>query len=298
LALVALATILACGGSTKATKEDRSEGKAIEAERLLRESKAAMEKLDAESAETKLGEVREILDSEDGRRHPDRAFLADDLKAAEVQLVDVKKELARREHERQVAERRSFVAEALGKLEKAVMDLGDPDEVSPERLEAVTGAQEALADELAKGASLESSAPEYDAYVKTVRKKIEVVAPATQRATLVLAFRNGPYLSQVEANELEEKAKAEAEVADKVPLLIEAKTKLESCVARGKDFFAKDPKLSKLRFTDAPGGAKTSAQIVSSCERRAKALGKQLDKLKKPPKTTKKNVSRKSARKK
>ncbi|MBK6686845.1 MAG: hypothetical protein IPG45_20430 [Deltaproteobacteria bacterium] len=275
---------LACASGPTASREDRSESSALEIERSLREAKAAMEQLDAETAEARLTRARALLESPDGRRHPDRAFQADDLKLAERQLVEVKKEVARRDLERRVGQQRVLVEEAYNQLEVKARALDDPDQVDEAKIEAVGSAQAAVADRLLEGTPLEAEAPPYAEFVKKVRKKLEPFAGVRERANRVLAFKRGPIATYAEATELLTRSQAEEDPVEKVTLALEAKSKLEACVTRAQQLVGETNELGRLRFGEIAGGAKTGAQLLNGCQKEAKITSKLVDKLKKAAK--------------
>lgn len=275
---------LACASGPKASREDRAESSALEIERSLREAKAAMEQLDVDTAEDRLSQARALLDSPDGRRHPDRAFQADDLKLAERQLVDVKKEVARRDLERRVGQQRVVVEEAYNQLEVKARALDDPDQVDEAKIEAVGSAQAAVADRLLEGTPLEAEAPPYADFVKKVRKKLEPFAGVRERANRVLAFKQGPVSTYGEANELLTRAQAEEDPVEKVTMALEAKAKLEACAARAQQLLGEANELGRLRFGEVRGGAKTGAQLLTACQKETKTTAKWVDKLKKASK--------------
>lgn len=271
---------VACASGKGSSKEDRSERSALVIERSLREARAAMAKSDAETAKSELEEAKAALASEDGRRHPDRSFFADDLKRAEGELAVLEKELARQALERKVGQQRAAVEEALNGLEVAAKALKDPDSVTEDTIEVVGDAQAKVADALVEGTALEAEAPVYAEFVKKTRKRLEPYGPLRERANRILAFKLGPVATYAEAEALLLKAKAEEDRAEQATLAIEAKTKLGVCLERARVMIGETPELAKLRYgAEGKSDSRSGAQLLAGCEKEQVATAKWITKL-------------------
>jgi hypothetical protein len=256
-----------------------AEDKSIDAERAMTAAGGAMDRLDVETAEEKLRDARELLDEPAAAHYPDHTFLMQQLEREEKRLVEVKAEVEKRRLEEAVTLQTQKVEALLGKLDEALRPL-DGSAVTKDQIEAAIEARSDVREQLTEGDPLVPRSDGYRVFATKTLDGLDRVEKVLDRANTVVAFTAGPVAKSVSASELVAKAEAEEDPAERVPLLLEARGELEACAKSAKSMAASAPELGKMAF-DVGGKGLSPKALEKSCTTRAKALAKQIDKLKK-----------------
>jgi hypothetical protein len=294
--------ILACaalaGCASQKSREDLAEDRSIEAERLLMQANEAMDRLEADSAEEKLAEAREVLSDPAAKHWPDHSFQMQDLQAKEERLEAVKAELLRVRLEEQVKAQTAKVDELVKQLDLALKPLTGRDGAAytKSRIEEATDVRSDIIERLNEGVDLEKRSQSYQEFAKSIAERLKAVPEVIDAANRAVAFNEGPVASSKRARELMDDAKKEDDPKERAAKLIEAKGELDRC-ANGATEVAKEASLAKVRFDD--GGKKTTAKVLAqSCQKRAKALKTQIAQLEKKAKAKAKAKPAKSKKRK
>ncbi len=276
-----LTGLLSLSCASQKTKEDLAEDRSTEAERLLFSAKASLDRLEPDDAEEKLKRARRVLQDPAAAHWPDHDFQMQDLATKEERLGTVRAEVARIALEKAVKAQTEALEAVAVKLDLALKPLRAQDAAAytASQIDDAGEARSSVIDRLKEGAELESRSPPYQTLAKSVAEQVKQVPDVLQRAQRAVSFAEGPLRASQHARVLVEEAKSEADPAEKVARLIEAKGELDRCATSAGEA-AREPALAKVRFEDG-GRATTPKTLIQSCRKRSKALKRQITALRK-----------------
>ena len=266
---------LGCGPKTYHQRLNSSERLASEADDLLGRAERALEALEPDRARSYLDDARQVLLKSDSNLYPEYEMLKDRLKADDARLPVVASTRAKRDTDREVAERREAIARAEVRYQQALDRLAAKD-LRHSDLEAFDRAEKDLREEL-KPAELEKRSETWAAVLKAHREFVERSASRAAAARERVAFLEGPAAASLAARKLLPEVRQAKSLEDKVALEQQVVAKLDEC-AKGKKFLERSQALAAS--TVWLGGEELAPKaVVRACAKNLAAAKKTLVKL-------------------
>ncbi len=271
--------LAACGPPSLKARLINAERRAGEAEDALDEAEKAMAELEPDKAVSHLKRARAKLSDPDVGYYPERGLIGDRLARAEAQVPQVRAERERRDLEQKVNKQRLRVEKVLPAFEKARAVPGAKT-LDRDAVDEAEDAIEDLQDVLNDGQALEVKQADYASYAKALRAKLEAVAPGVKLARARLVFAEGPGERRAEAEAIMKRAAAAKAREDRLDLFEDAHEKWVDCSEKGRKRIKENSALAKAAIS-LQGKTTTPDAVVRLCEKRAVAVAKQVNTLKK-----------------
>jgi hypothetical protein len=281
LAVIFLALSLAACGGKKNLKERTAHGEELseEAEPLLNAAEQDLQKLDADSAEKRLREAREMLSHPDIELYPDGEMHRSRLAELQARVAPVRQEKERRELETAVEKQRDAIVQAMDALNTALEGLERKD-AGPPQVEGSLKAVERVRERLKDGKPLEAKSEDYAASARRNEARLEQALAKIKTAQQVIEFVSGPAAARTEAEALVKKAKAERNPDTQLTLYTDARERFRRCGEAAKQLIAKAPEIEKSPI-QVEGQTTTPKAVTTRCTTQADSLDKTVTKLEK-----------------
>jgi hypothetical protein len=279
--LIGVALVFACGGAQPTGRErvEHAENKGLEAERAIDQAEAALDGFEPDRAESLLEDAADALRDPNIAAYPEHQLLKERVRSAESRVISVRAEIARRDLEARVNERRKKIEEALAALTKSMEAVKKPF-VSKKEVETAWEAAEEVREEIEEGEELTSKDPAYAAWVREVLANLAKPRSEMDSAKKLVAFKEGSLEKRRAAAEALDRAKAEKDPADQRELYGEALAGFRACEGEAKKLSSSDPDLAKRPIALAAEEKPTSAKALKKiCAQEAKSIDKTLAKL-------------------
>jgi len=278
LAPLLLGVLLAACGP-KNLKERTRHGEKIsdQASSLLDDAESDLAKLDADKAEDRLEDAKELLANPDIELSPESGMLQSRYSELKARLGPTREEKARRELEAAVEKQRDIIVQAMSEVSTALEALEAKD-AGPAQVKALLDSVESTREKLKDGKKLESKSEDYAASARRTEQRLDQAVAKARSVQQVIDFVSGPATTRQEAEELVKQAKAEKDLDKQLSLYTDARDRFQRCGETAKQLIAKTPVLEKSPIQVA-GQTTTPKAVASGCGTRADSLQKTVAKL-------------------
>lgn len=267
----------ACGPKTMEARLRDAEKHADRAAGHLDDAQRAMEQLEPSPMEDALEEAKEELAEQDTGLHPEAGMHQDRYAELAAKLPQVKAEREKRDLEQRLdAAREKIVPRVHAMLE--TQEALTPAAPARELVEALESKAKAVREAIDDDASLFEKSPDFAAWVKSQRGKVDRALEQAARARRGLAFLEGPAAAWRDAQAKQVEARAKKTPGEKEPGLAEARERLAAC-EKDAGPFTQDAASSAVAFTLAGGKPQTPAQLQAACRAALKAADAELKKV-------------------
>lgn len=280
----------ACGPRSMKQRLAHGEKRTDEATLLLNDAERELQNLEADRAEEKLTEAKELLVHPDVELSPEGELLRGQLTELTARVPKVREERARKEREAREERERQALMAAVEKQRDAVVQAMDAVTVALIALEqkdagraqvdAVFDAVKRARERQQAGKELETKSPDYAASARNTAKRLEQAEARARLVQRVTDFVSGPYSASQEAKALERKAQRERDLEKRLALYTDAHQRFRRCGEEAEKLLAELPEFAR-RPLPAAGRAPTLQAAASGCGKKAGTLQRTLTKLEK-----------------
>lgn len=285
LLLIALG---ACGPRSMKQRLAHGEKRTDEATLLLNDAERELQKLEADRAQEKLTEARELLEHPDVELSPEGEMLRGQLTELTGRVSKVREERAskdreareeraRQELEAAVEKQRDDVVRAMEAVTTALSALEQKD-AGRAQVDAVLDAVKRVRERQQAGKELEAKSPDYAASARNTTKKLEQAEATARLSQRLIDFASGPYNASQEASALEKKAQRERDLEKRLALYTDAHQRFRRCGEEAEKLLAELPELAR-RALPVAGRPTTLQATASGCGTKAGTLQRTLAKL-------------------
>jgi hypothetical protein len=276
--LVALA-LAACGPKNLRERTAHGEQRSDEASELLNEAERELQALEADRAEARLKEAKELLTHPDVELYPEAEMLRSRLGELQGRVATTRQERAQKELDAAVEKQRDGIVRVMEALSTALEGLERKD-AGPRQVEAVLTAVERAQEQLREGKPLEAKSEDYAASARRTEQKLTQATAKAKLAQQVIEFTSGPVAARQEAEALEKKAQANKDLVMQLTLYTEALERFRRCGEASQQLIAKTPELERSTI-QVDGRATTPKAVSAGCTTKAQALQLKVTKMEK-----------------
>jgi hypothetical protein len=280
VSLLMSVALVACGPKNLKERTRHGEKLSDEASSLLDDAEQSLRKLEAERAEEKLQDAKELIAHPDIELSPESEMLRSRYTELQAMLAPARQEREKRALDAAVEKQRDEILRAQEALNTALEGLERKD-AGPAQVEAVLTAVERIQDQLREGKPLEAKSEDYAASVRRTEQRLTQATAKAQFTQQVIAYTSGPVATKLEAEALEKKAKAEKKDPDaQLTLYTDARDRFQRCGEASQQLITKTPELERTPI-QVEGRATTPKAVGSGCASKAESLQRTVTKLEK-----------------
>jgi hypothetical protein len=277
--LLLAAALAACGPKSLKERTAHGEDRSDEASTLLNEAEEDLRSLEADRAEKRLQQAKELLAHPDVELYPEGEMLRSRLVELQGRVASTRQERAQRELDAAVEKQRDGILRVMEALSTALESLERKD-AGPQQVEAVLTAVEGAQEQLREGKSLEAKSEDYAASARRAEQKLTQATAKARFTQQVIEFTSGPVVARQEAEALEKKAKAERNPDAQLTLYTEARERLQRCAETSQQLITKTPELERSPI-QVEGRATTPKAVGTGCTTKVDSLQRTVAKLEK-----------------
>lgn len=278
----------ACGPRSMKQRLAHGEKRTDEATLLLNDAERELQNLEADRAQEKLTEAKELLAHPDVELSPEGELLRGQLTELTGRVSKVREERerkdreaheerARQELEATVEKQRDDVVQAMEAVTAALAALEQKD-AGRAQVDAVLDAVKRVRERQQAGKALEAKSPDYAASARNTSKRLEQAEATAQLAQRVIDFVSGPYSGSQEATALEKKAQRERDLEKRLALYTDVHQRFRRCGEEAEKLLAERPELARKSLPTS-GRPTTLQSAASGCSAKAGTLQRTLAKL-------------------
>jgi len=279
ISLLMAVALVACGPKNLKERTRHGEKLSDQASSLLDDAEQSLRKLEAERAEEKLEDAKELIAHPDIELSPESGMLRSRYTELQAMVAPARQEREKRAVDAAVEKQRDEILRAQEALNTALEGLERKD-AGPAQVGAVLTAVERIQDRLREGKPLEAKSEDYAASVRRTEQRLTQATAKAQFTQQVLAYTSGPVATRLEAEALEKKAKTEKDPDAQLTLYTDARERFQRCGEASQQLITKTPELERSPI-QVDGRATTPKAVGAGCTSKAESLQRTVTKLEK-----------------